>query len=111
MTTRQLERSEWQEYFDGVAKRLPAAQVRVSVLGKELGAQPETESSMLIGISYDPYDQCLSVTTPNLSHRVMTPQRIAVQETAGALEAVEVIDQEGNQQIIQLERLKPLPSP
>ena len=111
MATRQLARSEWQAYFDRVAKQLPAVRVKVSVLGKELGAQPETENSTLIGISYDPHDESLAVTTPNLSHRVLAPQRITVQEQGGSLASFEVVDQEGNRQIIELERLKPLPSP
>ena len=48
MTTRKLEPSEWQAYFDDVAKRIPSMRVAVSILGENLGAQKEAEGSTLI---------------------------------------------------------------
>ncbi|MBW1875755.1 MAG: DUF5335 family protein [Deltaproteobacteria bacterium] len=53
MTTRKLESSEWQQYFDDVAKRLPSMRVGVSILGDDIGVQPETEDSALLGMSRD----------------------------------------------------------
>jgi len=110
MTTRKLERSEWRPYFDRVAKRLPTMRVAVSVLGADIGAQPETEDSVLIGITYDPKDGILEVATPNLTHRIANPEEIYVQERLGELASVEVIAPDGTKQIVELKHLPALPA-
>lgn len=83
MTTRKLERSEWQRYFDEVAKRIPTMRVRVSILGDNLGVQPETDDAPLIGVSYDHNDDVLTIDTANVSHRVQSPKEIYVREQGG----------------------------
>lgn len=107
MTTRKLERSEWQKYFDDVAKRIPAMRVAVSILGDDLGVQPETEEAALIGISYDYNDEVLTIDTANVSHRVRRPAEIHVREQGGTLSSIEALASDGTKQIIEL---KPLPS-
>lgn len=110
MTTRKLESSDWQRYFDEVAKHLPAMRVGISILGDKLGAQLESEDSALIGISFDPKDQTLEVATPNISHRVPNPKEIYVREQAGRLSSIEVIVEDGTKQIIELQPLPSLPA-
>jgi len=73
MTTRKLERSEWRQYFDEVAKRLPAMRVGVSILGDNIGVQLETENGALLGMSYDSNDEVFEVATSNIAHRVPRP--------------------------------------
>lgn len=107
MTTRKLERSEWQRYFDDVAKRIPTMRVAVSILGEELGAQHETEGALLIGISYDPNDGVLTIDTANVSHRMSNPSALHVREQGGTLSSIEAVAPDGTKQIIEL---KPLPS-
>ena len=63
MATKKLERARWQQYFDGIAKRIPSMRVAVSVLGDELGVQEEADGAALIGISYDHHDGVLTVDT------------------------------------------------
>lgn len=110
MTTRKLERSEWQRYFDEVAKHLPAMRVGVSILGEDIGAQRETEDSSLVGISYDSNDEIFEVATANISHRVANPKEIYVREEAGTLSAIEVIGQDDRKQIVELRPLPSLPA-
>ena len=107
MTTRKLERSERAHYFDEVAKRIPSMRVAVVVLGEDIGVQPETEDSALIGISYDENEDLLTVDTPNVSHRIASPSELYVEERAGTLASVQVVTEDGMKQIIEL---KPLPS-
>ena len=107
MTTRKLERSDWQRYFDEVAKHLPTMRVEVSILGDDLGAQRETEAAPLIGISFDGNDDVLTVDTANVSHRIANPSEIYVREEAGTLSSLEVLAPDGTKQIVEL---KPLPS-
>ncbi len=110
MTTRKLERSEWRQYFDEVAKHLPSMRVGVSVLGDDIGVQLATENSALLGISYDSTDEVFEVATSSLSHRVASPKEIYVLEEAGRLSSVEVIGQDDTKQIIELRSLPSLPA-
>ena len=110
MTTRKLERSEWQQYFDEVAKRLPSMRVGVSILGDNIGVQLETENGALLGISYDSNDEVFEVATSNIAHRVPKPKEIYVREEGGRLSSVEVIAQDDTKQIIELRALPSLPA-
>jgi hypothetical protein len=110
MTTKKLERSEWQRYFDDVAKKLPSMRVAVSILGDQLGAQREAEGVMLIGISYDPGDDVLTVDTPDASHRVERPTEIYVREEGGTLSAIEAVSSDGTKEIVELTPLPALPA-
>lgn len=110
MPTRKLESSEWQRYFDEVAKRLPSMRVGVSVLGDDIGAQLETENSPLLGLSYDSNDEVFEIATSSISHRVERPKEIYIHEKAGTLASVEVVAQDGTKQIVELRPLPSLPA-
>jgi hypothetical protein len=110
MATRKLERSEWRQYFDGVAKHLPSMRVGISILGQQSGVQVENDNSALLGISYDPKDDAFEVATPSISHRISHPEEIFVREQGGQLSSVEVVDQDGNKEIIELRALPSLPA-
>jgi hypothetical protein len=110
MTTRKLERSTWQRYFDEVAKGLPSMRVEVSILGDEIGAQHQSENGALIGISYDAHDDVFEVATPSISHRVQRPREIYVREESGMLSSVEIIVEDESKQIIELRTLPSLPA-
>ncbi len=110
MTTRKLERAEWRQYFDGVAKRLPSMRVGVSILGDNIGVQLETENGALLGMSYDSNDEVFEVATSNIAHRVPKPKEIYVREEGGRLSSVEVIAQDDTKQIIELRALPSLPA-
>lgn len=109
MTTRKLEPEEWAKYFDYTAKHLPSARVKISIEGEELGDQPETEGSSLIGITYDHGDSSLEIATPKLTHRIIKPKELYVREQEGHLSSIEAIDRDGNKQIIEIVPLKALP--
>ena len=110
MTTRKLERSDWQRYFDDVAKHIPTMRVAVSILGEQIGAQPETEGAALIGISYDSHDDVLTIDTANVSHRVASPVEIHVREEGGRLSSLEAVAQDGTRQVVELQPLPSLPA-
>lgn len=110
MTTRKLEPSEWQRYFDGVAQHIPSMKVSVTILGEDIGVQPEAQGSALVGISWDHNDQALTVDTADWSHRMIRPAEIFVQEEAGMLSSVQVVDKDGGKQIVELQRLPSLPA-
>ena len=101
--TRELNKSEWAGYFDAVSKGLRATSVDVTVLGADLGAQPEGLKLPLIGLTYDQHDDALDVITDDLEHRIHGPSSIFVQEDAsGRLVCCEVTDSDQRKQILQL---------
>jgi hypothetical protein len=110
MTTRKLKRSEWQRYFDGVAKHLPSMRVGVSILGEDIGVQVENQNGTLLGISYDSKDDAFEVATPSVSHRISHPKEIFVREEGGQLSSIEVVAQDGTKEIVELRPLPSLPS-
>ena len=105
MATRKLERSEWRQYFDATAKRLPKMRVAISVIAEDLGVQPETQKGELIGITYDSKDGCLEIITPSMTHQIANPTQIFVQEEQGELASIEVLAPDGTKQIIELEAI------
>lgn len=110
MTTRKLESSDWQRYFDEVAKKLPSMRVGISIMGESIGVQSESEDSALVGISYDSNEQVFEVDAANHSHRVPKPKEIYVREEAGTLSSIEVVAADGTKQIIELRPLPSLPA-
>lgn len=110
MATRKLESSEWQRYFDEVAKHLPSMRVGISIMGERIGVQSESEDSALVGISYDSNDQVLEIDASSISHRVRNPKEIYVREESGTLSSIEVMADDGTKQIIELRPLPSLPA-
>ena len=105
MATTKLERSEWRQFFDAAAKRLPKMRVTISVMAEDLGVQPETQRGELIGITYDSKDGCLEIITPSMTHQIANPTQIFVQEEQGELASIEVLAPDGTKQIIELEAI------
>ncbi len=103
MPTRKLEPSEWRSYFDAAAKQLPKMRVAISVMAEDLGVQPETQKSELIGLTYDSKDGCLEIITPSMTHQIANPSEIYVQEEQGLLASIEVLTADGTKQVIELE--------
>lgn len=105
MATRELERSEWRQYFDAAAKQLPKMRVSISVMAEDLGVQPETQTSELIGVTYDSKDGSLEIITPGMTHQIASPTEIFVQEEQGQLASIEVLTADGTKQVIELETI------
>jgi hypothetical protein len=107
--TRQLQRSEWQTYFDHLMRRYLAqaapAAATIEVLSAELGDQPEVSGVRLAGIDYDPKSNALEVAVEDLDHLVFYPTEIWVlEEDDGFVSALEVRRDDGTTEIIRLQR-------
>jgi hypothetical protein len=109
MITRKLEPTQWQEYFDRASRRLAGGRAEIEVLGEDLGDQIQADMDLL-GLSYDPHDRALTIAGEALDHRISDPQEIYVEEDVGELQSLEVIDQEGHEQLIKLAPAPELPS-
>lgn len=109
MTTRELERTDWQSYFDRVSRAMTATRVDLEISGPDMGAQPEAHQVTLTGLSYDPRDDAFSIVSEELEHRVSHPAKISVREEADKLKAVEIVDGEDHRHIAMLSDMLQLP--
>lgn len=102
MVSTQLSNRQWQAYFDQIARLARSAQVYIEAAGLNIGAQVEADWLPLIGISYDPRNAVLSVTTDRIEHLINHPREIKVQYAADGLHNLAVTDAEGIEQLIRL---------
>lgn len=113
MQTRKLEPENWRAYFDWMTRHLPAVRAELEVNALELGNQIESEPLVIDGLSYDPYarEVVVTATSAQLEHHISDPKEIYVVEQAGQPTAFEIVDGEGQKQIVRLTPLHELPPP
>lgn len=99
---RTLPKSEWQAFFDGMAKALVGKRAGIEVAALDLGDQRIAERAPLLGITYDSAGDLVDVAVGGLKHLIRHPRDIAVQEGPGGLEAVAVVDGDGARQVVSL---------
>lgn len=102
MTTRKLEKAEWHPFFDKVSKALIGKRAEIEIASLGLGDQIEAEWLPVIGIAYDPKDDVLEIALDGLDHLIPHPKEIYVDDTGVVLSSLDVIDQDGTSQIVQL---------
>ena len=100
MSTRRLEKDEWQSYFDAVSRHIEGRRVDVIVTGLDLGAQPEATRLPLLGLTYDPHDDAFTIVAEHLEHVVACPQAIDVEEQDGRLASLQLVGNDGTKQIV-----------
>lgn len=111
MATERLERHNWHTYFDAISKVLPGKQAEIEVNALSIGAQIEQEYAPLLGIVYDHKSEVLEVILEGLDHTISNVREIYVDHDGVRLNSVQVIDDDGVQQIIKLRDPVLLPAP
>jgi hypothetical protein len=107
----QLEKTQWRAYLDRMAKALVGKRAEIEVASLPLGGQIEAEWLPLLGISYDPKDDVIDVALEGVDHLIHKPREVYVEQEGLELSSLEVIDSEGNRQIILLRDPLMLPAP
>jgi Family of unknown function (DUF5335) len=111
MAISKLEKREWQRFLDSVSKQLKAKQAEIEVASLDLGDQVSAEWLPLFGIAYDPKDDIVEVALEGLDHIVHRPREIYLDNEAGTLTSIEIVDSDGVKQIIKLKDQLMLPAP
>jgi hypothetical protein len=111
MTLTELPRAQWQQFFDRASKELGARPTKVEVTGLGLGDQLAAEWVELIGVTYEPKDDMLTVAVEGLQHRIEHPKAIHVERDAQHLASMEVLGPDGTHHIIQFSAPLELPAP
>src|SRR5271166_431708 len=111
MTIRKLEKPEWRPFLDVMSKLLAAKEAEVEVASLNLGDQTEAEWLPLLGISYDPRDDVVDIALEGVDHIIHKPREIYLDNGAGELTSLEIIDADGVRQIVKLKDRLMLPAP
>jgi hypothetical protein len=111
MAALEIDRNGWRPFFDTLTKALIGKQAEVEVDSLDLGQQIEAEWTPLIGIGYDRRDDLIEIALENLDHLIHGPERVFVDAIGDDLVAIEIVDRQGNRQIVKLKDQLALPSP
>jgi hypothetical protein len=111
MATRKLDKKEWRSFFDRFSTTLEGKQAEIEVISLQLGDQVEADWLPLLGIAYDPNDHVVEVALEGLDHLIPKPRELYVEEGAGGLAALEIVDSDDVKQIIKLRSPLMLPAP
>ena len=111
MATRKLDKKEWRSFLDRLSTTLEGKQAEIEVVSLRLGDQVEANWLPLLGIAYDPHDDIVEVALEGLDHLIPKPREVYVEERAGGLAALEIVDSDDVKQIIKLRDPLMLPAP
>jgi hypothetical protein len=111
MATRNLDRSEWQGFFDGLSRLLEGKQADIRVESLALGSQIAVKWLPLLGITYDPKDDLLEVALEGVDHMIRKPQQIFAEVGTGGLQNLEIVDGDNVRQVVELREPLMLPAP
>jgi hypothetical protein len=108
-TTSELQKAEWQQYFDRIARGLVGKRAEIDVESLDIGSQVEAEWLTLQGISYEPREDILSVMLEGLNHLIRRPVSVFVDVEFGQLVSLAVTDNDKVRHIIKLRSALSLP--
>lgn len=106
MAIKEIEKNEWQNYFDTFSKKYLKDEepeyVEITVLDDSAGAQLESNWMPLRGITYDDKNDLLEIELDKLKRLIRHPEKIYVDEAdTGWLLSFEVIQRDGTKDIIE----------
>ena len=111
MAIRKLDKATWRPYFDRVSDLLVGKRAEVEVASLGVGDQIEAEWLPLLGIVYDDKDDIIEIALEDLDHLIRSPREVYIDDRGIALTSLEIIDADGNKQIVQLRDPMMLPAP
>ena len=91
MSRRSLARSEWRRYCDGVSKSAGGGRVELDVASLDLGDRVAARWLPLLGLVFDARGDVLEVALDGVSHSIVSPREILLEETERGLVAIEIV--------------------
>ena len=109
MTIRKLERSDWGWYCIRASRVFIGKQADIEVSSLDVGIQTEARRLPLIGMSYDPKSDVLTLLVGDLSHLIHAPRELYVDDEPLGLIAFQIVDADGVRLIVTLREPLMLP--
>ncbi len=100
MSTQQIEKQRWIEYFDHLSSISDDLLVTIEIAGLSIGDQIEAENVPFEGISYDDGDDVITVQAGDVGHMIKQPSEVYVLEENDGLKSIEISDAEDNKHIL-----------
>lgn len=91
MSRRTLTRAEWRRYCDGVSKAVDGRRVELDVASLGLGDRVAARWLPLLGLVFDARGDVLEVALDGLSHSIISPRDLLLEETERGLVAIEIV--------------------
>ena len=111
MAATEIDRSSWAPLMDSLTDSLIGKQAEIEVVSLDLGNQIEADWTPLIGVAYDRKNDLIEIALDELDHMVRSPRQLFVDYgVGGILAAIEIIDGDGNRQIVKLKDPLALPA-
>src|SRR5687767_9909055 len=105
-----LSRSQLSKLFEGVSKQLQGQPVEVQVASLKLGERVQPNWLPLLGLSYDPQDDAIEIVLRGLDVTVREPREIHFDGAGGQWSALDIVDAEGVQHIVEFKEPLLLPA-
>jgi uncharacterized protein DUF5335 len=105
-----LDKTQLRVLFDRLTKQLAGKPVQVEVASLQLGDQIEAEWMPLLGLSYDPHDDAIELMLEGLDITISRPREIHFDGAGGQWNALDILDAEGVQHVVELKEPLMLPS-
>jgi len=107
-----IDRAQWAPFLDAITNSLIGKQAEIEVVSLRLGDQIEAEWVPVIGITYDHKDDLIEIALEEMDHLIRSPSELYIDYAVGdVVAAIEVIDGDGNRQIIKFRDPLALPAP
>lgn len=111
MQTREIDKKDWQAFFDRVSAALRGKMIEIEVDSLDLGAQVQAQRLSLNGLTYDHRDDAFIVATDAIEHSIRAPQRIYIAEGDEGMHSLEILTADGTKQILRFSEPLALPPP
>lgn len=100
MQTREIEKDNWQSFFDLISGTLQGKLIQIEIDSLELGAQIEADKLSLNGLTYDSKDDSFVISSDQTEHVIRSPQQIFVADGKQGMNSLKIRSADGTEQII-----------
>ncbi len=95
MSTRTLQESEYEGYFDALSKKIKDTKAEIEVMAVSIMDRDLTDWIPFFGISYDPSEKTLSIISEYIDHRIKNPAEVKVHDDADGVTSVDITGGDG----------------
>jgi Family of unknown function (DUF5335) len=105
-----LSKAEMRELFHRLTQQLAGERAEVEIASLHLGDQFEAQWVPLLGLSYDPGDDAIAIVLEGIDITIAKPREIYLDGADNQWTALDIVDADGVQHIVQLKEPLLLPS-
>ncbi len=89
-----ISKNQWENYLNQLSKVFKDTPVEVEVAASGIFDKPEVEWLPILGISYDPKDNIVSILFENLDHIIEKPYEIKVEKDDSGIKEIDIVSEE-----------------